>query len=325
MIKECQGVIKEFLNEKEKYFTNKQSLKNSIEVSTRYCKHNDFDILFCGSDFVSIELNLSFVDKIDGRNLIRSRKVPTLTENRGFGRYCTPVVYLKGHIYLFDCLYKEFSSIKQVEKYSIVNDSLESVGEIIDDYYGYCACGFIDKVYLIGGYLNDEETATCRYFDTNDNTWGIVASMKEVRSSAACTVFEGRIIVSGGWGVNDELNTVECYDHIADEWSHMPSMITRTSDHSLIAIKNKLFAIGGYHNIVEVYDSNSNKFVAVNSKHLFGYHARSIPLGNKIVIFFMESTTAWCYDVDTDEWSKESFCGTTDDLNHFTKFPKLDF
>ena len=290
---------------------------------TRYCKHNDFDILFCGSDFVSIELNVSFVDKIDGRNLIKSKTVSTLTKNRGFGRDCTPVVYLKGHIYMFDCLFKDFSSIKQVEKYSILNDSLESVGEIVDDYQGYFVCGFIDKIYLIGGFLNDEKTATCRYFDTNDNTWGKVASMKEARSSAACTVFEGRIVVAGGRGVNVSLNTVECYDHIADEWSCMPSMIKRTCGHSLIAIRNKLIAIDD--NIVQVYDSTSNKFVAINNKHFFGYYAGAIPLGNKIIIFSINSTTALCYDVDSNEWSKKSFCATTDDLNYFTKFPKLYF
>ena len=65
---ECQGAIKEILNKETKCFTNKQSHKNIKEVSTRYCKHNDFNILFCGSDFVSIEVNLSFVRKIDGRN-----------------------------------------------------------------------------------------------------------------------------------------------------------------------------------------------------------------------------------------------------------------
>ena len=102
-------------------------------------------------------------------------------------------------------------------------------------------------------------------------------------------------------------------------------MITRSSDHSFIAIKNKLFAIGGYDNIVEVYDSTSNKFVAINNRHLFGNHAGSIPLGNKIVMFFNERTTVWCYDVDTEKWSEESICGTTDDINHFTKFPKLYF
>ena len=149
MVKDCQGIIKEVLNEKEKCFTKKQIHKSTKEVSTRYCQHNDFDILFWGSDFVSIEVNLSFVRKIDGRNLIRSRKVPTLTKNRGFGRYCTPVIYLKGHIYLFDCLYEEFSSIRQVEKYSIINDSLVFVGEMLDDDNYYWACGFIDKTYFL--------------------------------------------------------------------------------------------------------------------------------------------------------------------------------
>ena len=103
----------------------------------------------------------------------------------------------------------------------------------------------------------------------------------------------------------------------------MPSMITRTFGHSLVSIKNKLIAIGGHEKAIEVYDSTSNKFVAVNNKHLKRYHAGAIPLGNKIVMFFEQSTTVWCWDVDTQEWSEESFCGTTDDLNYFIKFLKL--
>ena len=216
MVEDCKRIIKEILNEKEECFTIKLSHKNTKEVSTRYCKHNDFDILFCGSNFISYDVNISFVYQIDGSSLIKSKIVSSLTKNRGFGRNCTPAIYLKGYIYLFDCLYKEFSNIKQVEKYSILNDSLISVGEMLDDYDYYCACGFIDKIYFLGGRIQREQTATCRYFNTNDNICENVASLKQVRSEAKCTIFKGKIVVVGGWGVNGTLNTVECYDHKAD-------------------------------------------------------------------------------------------------------------
>ena len=87
---------------------------------------------------------------------------------------------------------------------------------MLNDYDYYCACGFIDKIYFLGGRIQREQTATCRYFNTNDNIWENVASLKQVRSEAKCTIFKGKIVVVGGWGVNGTLNTVECYDHKAD-------------------------------------------------------------------------------------------------------------
>ena len=104
---------------------------------------------------------------------------------------------------MIDCLHNETISLKKIEKYSISTDSLQIVGDILDDHAFYCVCGFIDKLYFIGGYLQNKRTASCKYFDTNDYTWGNVASMEESRISAACTVFEERIVVAGGWDVND--------------------------------------------------------------------------------------------------------------------------
>ena len=41
--------------------------------------------------------------------------------------------------------------------------------------------------------------------------WNQIADMNKCRNCAACTVYEGKIIVSGGWN-NDGLNSVETYD-----------------------------------------------------------------------------------------------------------------
>ena len=51
-------------------------------------------------------------------------------------------------------------------------------------------------------------------FDTKSISWRKVASMNKSRASAACTVFEGRVVVSGGRSFRKslELKTVEAYD-----------------------------------------------------------------------------------------------------------------
>ena len=84
---------------------------------------------------------------------------------------------------MIDCLHNETISLKKIEKYSISTDSLQIVGDILDDHAFYCVCGFIDKLYFIGGYLHYKARATCEFFDTKNFTWGNVATMNEARSS----------------------------------------------------------------------------------------------------------------------------------------------
>ena len=334
-VDECRTLINIILENKDLYF--KQLPSSSF--SSRYYSNNNFDVLHCG-DHMSLkdgkyDTHTIFVNKIDGRNLIRSRSVPSLTNNRRFLINNTPVVYLKGYVYFLDCLYKESSEFNKIEKYSIATDSVEVIGDISDDREYYCACGFIDKIYFIGGYLEDkkERTATCTYFDTKNYEWEDVKSMKEARSSAACIVFEERIVVSGGSNGHNNLSTVETYNHIANEWTYMPSMIESTCCHSLIAIKSKLFAIGGDKEYLEMYDSKSKTFVAIkkhptydNTQYIYWYSfAHAIAMEEKVFIFLFESSTTFCYDVDKDEWIENKPCCTaTNNFNFFLKIPKLN-
>ena len=145
---------------------------------------------------------------------------------------------------------------------------------------------------------------------------------EEARSSAACTAFEGRIIVGGGFNGGD-LNTVEAYDHIADEWSRMPSMTRRTSAHHLVAARNKLFSIGKWYRDFDVYDSTCKKFVRIQpSPHWFICGA--VTVKNKVLAFHGDSSKFSSYDVDKEEWSTESCIPTANSVNKFTVIPKLN-
>ena len=74
-------------------------------------------------------------------------------------------------------------------------------------------------------------------FNPADCSWKEVAEMNESRYNASCTVFEGRIVVSGGDNFGQILNTVEAYDHVANEWTSMPNMIKERSSHKFISEK----------------------------------------------------------------------------------------
>ena len=223
---------------------------------------------------------------------------------------------------------------KKIEKYSIATDCLETVGDMFDDREQFSACGFIDKILHIGGETPKGEygylpLATCAEFNTKDCTWKRIASMHGARTRAACAVFEEKAVVSGGRN-REKLNTVEAYDPMADKWSCMPSMIESACDHSLVAVKNKLFAVGGFSKtMAEVYDSVCKMFVALKLPCLdYTYNVlrraiKAISFGNRVIVFLFGSEEVLCYDTVLDEWSKESCCKSTYDTNFYYKVPKL--
>ena len=113
--------------------------------------------------------------------------------------------------------------------------------------------------------------------------------MKENRYFAACTVYEGKIVESGGWSSKLLLKSVETFDYYENKWIYLPDMIEKRNDHASVTIGNKLFVIGGYRMATcEMFDSCTRKFCYIKScsgfpNNLFRLHGVSI--SNQIVIF----------------------------------------
>ena len=141
--------------------------------------------------------------------------------------------------------------------------------------------------------------------------------VNEIRRHASCAVFKGRIVVCGGQiDFSNSSNTVEAYDHVADSWSHMPSMIERRNNHKFVAITNKLCVVRGGNTTCEVFDSTCNKFVLIKPPQLYFQEYLNIPaevisIGSKLLLFCDRidrySKSILFYDVDNDEWSEESW------------------
>ena len=108
-------------------------------------------------------------------------------------------------------------------------------------------------------------------------------------------------------------------------------MVKRRSRHKSVAIKNKLFAIGGHQNdTAEVFDSSCNKFVLLKQPSgglddhiLFMCDVTSI--GSSVVIFSKSvKGKILLYDVDEDVWSERE-CDANQNTRCFSciKLPKL--
>ena len=155
--------------------------------------------------------------------------------------------------------------------------------------------------------------------------------MNETRWAASCAVFEGRIVVCGGRSNVDSLNTVTAYDHVADKWSYMPEMIEARGHNKSVAVKNKLFVVGGNTRTCQVFDSTCNKFVLLkklSTWYTYYFYApdEAVCIGNKLVVFCNTDNAVLFYDVENDVWSLEKLAVETN-MSSFscTKVPQIKF
>ena len=301
---------------------NKESLlqKNSSGIYTnRFCSQVQFEIIVCGGYNYKSNTELASVKQIDGSNLNKVKTLSSMNEERS----SFEAVSLKGEIYVFGGCNSGNKFVKSVEKYTPSTNEWTVLTVMLDERRNFCACSFIDKVFIFGGFYtsNNEDlfltTNSCLEFNTKHNNFKEACGMIEERSNAACTVFQGNIVVSGGENINnDYLKTVESYDVFAHKWTPMPNTINRHDAHSLVVVKDKLFVIGHEIDCCEVFDKVCMKFVSLKHPPSIDYN-KSVPIGNKIFAFQDFSSSVISYNVDKDEWSEES-CELTNCIQLFS-------
>ena len=226
-------------------------------------------------------------------------------------RYASKSVYLKGKIYVFGGNDINGQWIKAIEMYSFSTKTWSKIADVFDDREDFCVCAFMNIVFVIGGRSYDNlgpATDTCLAFNTKDYKWKKVARMNQQRRLAACAVFEGRIVVSGGLDNNlNESIKVESYDVVDDKWSLMPIMTSSKAMHSLVVVKNKLFVIGFGSDNCEVFDNCSKKFVEIKPPQTRWMRLnKAISIGSKIYAILGSRSSIICYDVNKEEWLEAS-------------------
>ena len=310
---ECTHIIEDVLVKKQ------QLNLTSCNITSRYCNQSDFKILVCGGKNVNLKKASKSVNLFYANNFSEVKSLPHMKE----ARWYFEAVCFKGEIYVFGGVDNNNNVINTVEKYSPGTNTWEYMTKMKDNRKFFIACSFMDNVYIIGGYIHLDikwhDTATCFEFNTKILKWNEISGMNIARRFSACSVFEGRIVVSGGY---DSSNTVEAYDHVGDTWENMPNMTNGRFRHKSVAVKNKLFVIGGLStNNCEVFDSNSNKFTFLkHPSRAYEFELydpfKVITVGSKIFIFQSNSEVK-TYDFENDEWSVK-VCEATKNLMFFS-------
>ena len=257
----------------------------------RYCNQDDFSVLICGGYDDDKLKNTHILDgpKLDCKKYTNPESLC----------YCKTAVLNSDYRCGYEQYYAYDSCGKKFCDESKIFNFCEKLSKIDDNYCLVCA--FKQNIYI---FTYDYGPSLVYNYETNKLTQ--IADMSINASCSACAVFEGKIVVSGGYS-----KSVEAYDYYENKWNYLPNMNEERESHASVSMGNKLFVIGGHLNTsAEVFDSLSKIFTSFHSallKTIIPYNSKAVCVGNKIIVFCRKysGSTLYVYDVINDSWSKK--------------------
>ena len=291
--------------------------KPSVLYENRYCNQDEFDIVICGGRKRN-NCATSKVKKLKGPEFQASIKLtPMLNERKS-----SKTAVVGSDIYVFGGYDRFDIWLSSFELYSAERKCLTDLLPELNGIKHYSVCSFMKSIYVVGGFYGRDEDddrdyvknlflsckRDCYKYNTKDNKWYRVAYLQTERGNSACTVFEGKIVATGGeklyGGTSDynryeALKSVESYDHHENKWTFLSNLITERYNHSSLSMGNKMFVIAraNFENS-EVYDSVSRKFTMIASKkYNLGYDDKQA-FSVKDDIFILDSeVNLWVYSI----------------------------
>ena len=267
-----------------------------VLYENRYCNQDDLSVLVCGGIYKSYKVEES-IFKLYGSKFECGHF--TLMPNNL--RDCKTAV-INSDLFILGGFseYRKLNNLilKFCNKTKTWSSKVQS--RIYNNYF--CMCSFKKNLYVIN------ETRQCFVYNLKRYKWTKLADTKEDKPLVACTVFEGKIVISG----SSITKSVEAYDYYENKWTYLSEMIERRCDHASVSMGNKLFVIGGHSTSnCEVFDSYSRKFTLIspiitNTIDKCGFQA--VCVGDKILVFAgkydLYETKMFIYDVVNDSWSE---------------------
>ena len=283
-------------------------VKNNFRYISEDFGQNSFRIFMCGGYHMTNKRALTEVKIIDAKNVENSNLVSSMN----FQRFKHKAACINDDVFVFGGLDDNFSSIMSVDKYSFSEDKWITVSDMFvsniddDELEDFCLTNFMTKIFILGGHHYNSITNKCISFDTKSYKWKEIAEMNEPRKDAACTVFEGKVIICGGVSFhNNLLRSVESLDVFGNTWTQMPDMMFGKSSHNLVVLKNKMYAIGHASETHEVYDSHTQHFVAIKRPPNNLFNVRCISLDSQLLVVDDDRSLVFYYDDTKNAWTKK--------------------
>ena len=152
---------------------------------------------------------------------------------------------LKGEIYAVEFDTKNWTTA--TKRYNLK----QYVWETLDSYHrecrqGACVIAAGSHLYAFGGKnLCFSNNGTAERFDTVKNEWERIADMLEERSDAFGVASQEKILVAGGNGSRERLETCEMYNTLTNEWQLVANLNVPRCYGSMVCLNGKLYVLGG--------------------------------------------------------------------------------
>jgi hypothetical protein len=100
-----------------------------------------------------------------------------------------------------------------------------------------------NKIYCIGGWTDDNETAVNEVYDPQTDTWENRTSIPTPRADMTANTVDGKIYVIGGY---PSTNVNEVYDTETDTWTTETSIPNAVSSYASAVVDDKIYILGGH-------------------------------------------------------------------------------
>ena len=179
-------------------YENMLSNKFSVLYQASYCAQEDINLIVCKDGIIKVfEPPLSFTSGKPVCYLLKTNRDSKL-------------VVSGTNVYLFGKSEKKSSFMKCSKS----DKNLKVFPPILDERSRFCVFSFMQKIVVIDGCKNKETVSSCMAYNIKTNKWASIASMNESRDDTSCTVFKGKLVVTGGYNSRafySFLKSVEAY------------------------------------------------------------------------------------------------------------------
>ena len=190
---------------------NLLSGKFSVLYQARYCAQEDINLIVCKDGIIKVfEPPLSFTSGKPVCYLLKTNRDSKL-------------VVSGSNVYLFGESEQKASFVK----YSESSKSWNMLPSFLDERSRFCS--FMQKIIVIGGIKNKKLVSSFMANDIKTNKWTQIASMNKRRENTSCTVFKGKVVVTGGWiktrSFFNCLKSVKAYCFHENKWTQLPGCV----------------------------------------------------------------------------------------------------
>ena len=152
------------------------------------------------------------------------------------------------------CLGGSKTGNKMIEVFNVYHETEQSYPDLPYEMDAHCSLKVKDVIFCIGGIKPNEESnaynKVCQMKLNETNLrWEEATPMNESRCNMGAAVFDGCLIVAGGFDNDFSLASTEyCCDPF-DKWRVAPTLKHARSGNALVVCNESLFAIGGHDEI----------------------------------------------------------------------------